>query len=42
MERQQEGLRNSTLKYMALTKQEPKVAHFHSALDSWLAGDARS
>ena len=42
MERQQLGLRNSTLKYMALTKQEPRVAHFHTVLDSWLEGKARA
>jgi phenylpropionate dioxygenase-like ring-hydroxylating dioxygenase large terminal subunit len=36
MQRQQEGLRNSGLEYMALTRQEARVAHFHAALDSWL------
>jgi phenylpropionate dioxygenase-like ring-hydroxylating dioxygenase large terminal subunit len=40
MQRQQEGLRNRGLGYMTLTRQEARVAHFHSALDSWLE-DAR-
>lgn len=35
MEDQQLGLRNTTLEYMALTRQEPKVAQFHTALDEW-------
>jgi len=34
---QQRGLRNTALQYQTLTKQEPKVAHFHASLDSWLA-----
>jgi phenylpropionate dioxygenase-like ring-hydroxylating dioxygenase large terminal subunit len=42
MQRQQAGLRNSALKYMSLTKQEPKVAHFHAVLDRWLDGAAKS
>ena len=33
---QQEGLRNATLEYMVLTRQEPRVANFHRALDTWL------
>lgn len=40
MERQQKGLRQSTLKYMALTKQEVRLAHFRSVLDGWL-GESR-
>jgi phenylpropionate dioxygenase-like ring-hydroxylating dioxygenase large terminal subunit len=36
MQAQQEGLRNSGLEYMTLTRQEVRVAHFHAALDSWL------
>jgi phenylpropionate dioxygenase-like ring-hydroxylating dioxygenase large terminal subunit len=36
MQRQQEGLRNRGLAYMTLTRQEARVAHFHSALDRWL------
>jgi phenylpropionate dioxygenase-like ring-hydroxylating dioxygenase large terminal subunit len=36
MQRQQEGLRNSGLEYMTLTRQEVRVAHFHASLDSWL------
>jgi len=36
MQRQQRGLRNSTLKQLALTKQEVRLAYFHSVLDSWV------
>ena len=36
MESQQRGLRNSGLEHLVLTKQEPKIAHFHAALDSWV------
>jgi len=36
MQHQQRGLRNSTLKEMALTRQEVRLAHFHAALDSWV------
>lgn len=39
MEGQQHGLRNNALKYLALTKQEPKVAHFHTVLDGWLGAN---
>ena len=35
MEEQQRGLRNNALEYMALTRQEPKVAQFHTVLDEW-------
>jgi phenylpropionate dioxygenase-like ring-hydroxylating dioxygenase large terminal subunit len=42
MQRQQNGLRNSALKYMSLTKQELRVAHYHWALDSWVEGSAGS
>ncbi|MCB2076199.1 MAG: aromatic ring-hydroxylating dioxygenase subunit alpha [Novosphingobium sp.] len=38
MEDQQKGLRNKSLDHMALTRQEPKVALFHTALDQWLEG----
>ncbi len=38
MQRQQEGLRNSTLRHMALTKQEVRLAYYHSVLDSWVEG----
>lgn len=38
MERQQTGLRNTALRTVHLTKQEPKVAHFHAVLDEWLNG----
>ena len=33
---QQDGLRNTTLKELSLTRQEPRVANFHGALDSWM------
>lgn len=36
MQRQQRGLRNRTLKNISLSKQEVRLAHFHSALDQWL------
>jgi nitrite reductase/ring-hydroxylating ferredoxin subunit len=42
MQRQQTGLRNRALDYMTLTKQEVRLAHYHSALDSWLEGKAGS
>jgi phenylpropionate dioxygenase-like ring-hydroxylating dioxygenase large terminal subunit len=37
MERQQKGLRQSALAHLLLTKQEVRLAHFHSVLDRWLA-----
>jgi nitrite reductase/ring-hydroxylating ferredoxin subunit len=37
MEDQQRGLRNRTFKHMSLTRQEPKVAQFHQALDDWMS-----
>jgi hypothetical protein len=40
MEVQQRGLRNRAMTEMALTRQEPKVIHFHSMLDAWVDGDA--
>jgi hypothetical protein len=40
MERQQHGLRNKSLEYLMLTKQEPRVAHFHTVLNGWLSGNA--
>jgi phenylpropionate dioxygenase-like ring-hydroxylating dioxygenase large terminal subunit len=39
MEAQQHGLRNNALKYMVLTKQEPRLANLHTVLDGWLEGD---
>ena len=33
---QQQGLRNRLYREMILTKCEPRLAHFHAALDSWL------
>lgn len=33
---QQDGLRNRSLESLVLTKQEPRVAHFHASLDSWV------
>jgi phenylpropionate dioxygenase-like ring-hydroxylating dioxygenase large terminal subunit len=42
MERQQYGLRNKSLEYLVLTKQEPRVAHFHTVLNGWLSGNGRA
>ena len=39
MQRQQRGLRNHALGEMALTRQEVRLAWFHSVLDGWLAGN---
>jgi phenylpropionate dioxygenase-like ring-hydroxylating dioxygenase large terminal subunit len=36
MSLQQRGLRNTSQQFLTLTRQEPKVAHFHSVLDGWL------
>jgi phenylpropionate dioxygenase-like ring-hydroxylating dioxygenase large terminal subunit len=36
MSAQQRGLRNTSMPYQTLTRQEPKVVHFHSVLDGWL------
>jgi len=33
---QQRGLRNRTLTYQVLTRQEPKLAHFHTGIDRWV------
>lgn len=41
MQRQQEGLRNATLETMALTRQEVRLAYYHSVLDAWLDGGPR-
>jgi phenylpropionate dioxygenase-like ring-hydroxylating dioxygenase large terminal subunit len=40
MQRQQIGLRNHALGFMALSRQEVRLAHFHSALDKWLGRNA--
>jgi len=40
MQRQQKGLRQRGLEYMALSRQEVRLAHFHAALDRWV-GAAR-
>jgi len=32
----QEGLRNTALTEMVLTRNEPRLAHFHQVLDSWV------
>jgi nitrite reductase/ring-hydroxylating ferredoxin subunit len=37
MPRQQIGLRNRALEYMALAKEEVVIAHFHSVIDKYLA-----
>ena len=39
MQRQQRGLRNATLREMALTRQEVRLAFFHSILDTWVGTD---
>ncbi|RZJ97717.1 MAG: aromatic ring-hydroxylating dioxygenase subunit alpha [Novosphingobium sp.] len=36
MQRQQRGLRNAGLDHMALTRQEVRLAHYHSVLDGWV------
>jgi phenylpropionate dioxygenase-like ring-hydroxylating dioxygenase large terminal subunit len=36
MQRQQRGLRNTGLDHMALTRQEVRLAYFHSVLDGWV------
>ena len=35
---QQRGLKNRQMKYMVLTKQEPKIHHFHDGVDRWVEG----
>jgi len=40
MPRQQKGLRNHTLKYMSLAREEVSIARFHSVVDRYLAGEA--
>jgi phenylpropionate dioxygenase-like ring-hydroxylating dioxygenase large terminal subunit len=42
MPRQQVGLRNKALEYLALVKEEVVVAHFHSVVDRHLARSAKS
>lgn len=37
MQRQQDGLRNTTMPEMALTRQEVRLAYYHSVLDSWVS-----
>jgi hypothetical protein len=36
MQRQQQGLRQHGLEFMSLTRQEIRLAYFHSILDSWM------
>lgn len=36
MQRQQRGLRNAGLHHMALTRQEVRLAYYHSVLDTWV------
>ena len=36
MQRQQRGLRNNGLDHMVLTRQEVRLAYYHSVLDSWV------
>ncbi|MDG2003791.1 MAG: aromatic ring-hydroxylating dioxygenase subunit alpha [Novosphingobium sp.] len=35
---QQRGLNSRQLPYMVLTKQEPKIHHFHDGMDRWVEG----
>jgi phenylpropionate dioxygenase-like ring-hydroxylating dioxygenase large terminal subunit len=35
---QQRGLRNRQMKHQVLTKQEPKIHHFHDRVDHWVEG----
>jgi nitrite reductase/ring-hydroxylating ferredoxin subunit len=35
---QQRGLRNRQLPYQVLTRQEPKIHHFHERVDHWVEG----
>ncbi len=35
---QQRGLENRALSHMIVTRQEPKVIHFHATLDRWMEG----
>lgn len=42
MQRQQKGLRQRALPFEALTRQEVRLAYFHSILDAWLAQGARA
>jgi phenylpropionate dioxygenase-like ring-hydroxylating dioxygenase large terminal subunit len=39
MQRQQRGLRNISMGEMALTRQEVRLAYYHSALDGWVGPD---
>jgi Ring hydroxylating alpha subunit (catalytic domain)/Rieske [2Fe-2S] domain len=41
MQRQQSGLRNAGLKFMALTRQEVRLAWYHAVLDSWTHGKGK-
>ena len=38
MQRQQNGLRNGRLEFLALTRQEVRLAYYHSVLDAWMEG----
>lgn len=42
MQRQQKGLRQRALPYEALTKQEVRLAYFHSILDAWMETGGKS
>jgi phenylpropionate dioxygenase-like ring-hydroxylating dioxygenase large terminal subunit len=39
MQRQQDGLRNRGLKHMTLTRQEVRLAWYHSVLDAWVGAN---
>jgi hypothetical protein len=38
---QQRGLRNRQMPYQVLTRQEPKIHHFHHRLDCWVEGGGK-
>jgi phenylpropionate dioxygenase-like ring-hydroxylating dioxygenase large terminal subunit len=42
MQRQQDGLRNAGLGEMALTRQEVRLAYYHSVLDTWIEGRGKA
>lgn len=42
MPRQQQGLRNSTLKYMSIVQEEASIARFHSVVDRYMAGGTKA
>jgi len=39
MQHQQRGLRNKGQDWLTLTRQEVRLAHYHTALSSWVESD---